>query len=56
MQDDQLQRLLTEIHKQMVLMNNSLDALAKVARHEHPEAFTKQERPSSQTSPVRVKD
>jgi hypothetical protein len=37
--NDPLFGLLVEIHKQLAHIANSLDALARVARQEHPDAF-----------------
>ncbi len=39
MEQDQLVRILADIHKALVNIQNSLEALAKVARAQHPEAF-----------------
>lgn len=46
--EQQLERLLAEIHKQLVMISTHLEALARVARHEHPDAFT---RPESRPAP-----
>ena len=37
--DQQISAVLVNIHKQLALIANSLDVLAKIARHEHPELF-----------------
>jgi hypothetical protein len=37
--NDQLFGVLVQMHKQLAQIANSLDALARVARNEHPEAF-----------------
>ena len=45
MENEKLYEVGCQIHKVLVNIAMSLEALAKVARAEHPEAFKRQERP-----------
>ena len=45
--DQELQKVLLEIHKQLVQIAQSLRTLETVARHEHPDAFRRPERPAT---------
>ena len=55
-QQRELERLLAEIHKQLALIAGSLQTLATVAKHEHPEAFKRTETQRSRPQPEPAKD
>jgi hypothetical protein len=52
MEEKQSYEVLIQIHKLLMMMANHLDALARVARHEHPELF-KHPEPLPAASPDR---
>ena len=55
--EQETQRLLAEIHKQLVHISGSLNVLATVARHQHPDAFKRAERPAQiQRKPESVEE